>query len=70
MIVLEEQFKQVWVWVTYGILFIVTVPWYWPTESDTFVWGLPVWCLVTVIGCFVTAVFTTCLLSRAIKNND
>lgn len=47
-----------WIWVFYVALLVVGVPWYWPREDRSNLWGVPLWVCVAV-GCSFLASLVT-----------
>ena len=58
------------IWITYGVLLAVGIPWYWPA-GDTSTWfGIPRWVVVAVGDSAAVSVVTACLLSRPWPQED
>lgn len=51
-----------WIWLIYGALALVGIPWYWPRDSVRLVLGLPAWALVSILASMAVSVFTAWLL--------
>gem|GEM_PF-5463928 len=53
------------VWLFYGVLLLLSVPWYWnlfPQWAMRMVCGMPLWVVVAVIGSALTSCYTAWLL--------
>ncbi len=52
------------IWITYGVLLAVGIPWYWPAGDVSTWFGIPRWVVVAVGASAAVSIFTACLLSR------
>ena len=52
------------IWLTYGVLTILGIPWYWPAESDTRLFGAPAWVVTALAASLAVSIFTAVLLRR------
>ncbi len=52
------------IWLVYGALLAVGIPWYWPRESVALFLGVPLWVAVAVFASVLISVFTAWLLQR------
>lgn len=52
-------------WTIYGLLFSVSIPWYWPSEDFSPIWGIPRWVLVTIASSLLISSYTAWLLLNA-----
>mgnify|MGYP003657338924 CR=1 FL=1 len=58
----SKSYLSPWIWITYGVLFVVAVPWYWTEGYGEILFGFPVWAVVSVgasalISCFTAWLF-------------
>jgi len=54
-----------WVWVIYGVLFAVSIPWYLLEGTGMrLVLGLPLWLLFFIGAILLTAAFTAWIIAR------
>ncbi|SEQ70852.1 hypothetical protein [Piscibacillus halophilus] len=61
----KEPIKNRKLWITFGILFILSVPWYFPTGSyDPIILGVPYWAWIIIL---VSLAFSV-TITYAIKN--
>lgn len=49
---------------TYVVLLVLGIPWYWPSDQNTFYLGLPLWVLVSLFVGFLAALLTAWLFLR------
>ena len=55
----------VWpIWLTYGFLLAIGIPWYWPRDSQALFLGVPAWVAVSVGASVLISAFTAWLLRR------
>ena len=52
------------IWVSYGALFAIGIPWYWPADMRTTFMGFPLWAAVSVIASFLISAKTAWLLIK------
>lgn len=50
-----------WIWIGYGILFLVAIPWYWPEGDERILFGFPLWVIVSVGVSFLISCYTAWL---------
>ena len=57
--------RTVW-WPTtvYIVLLMAGIPWYWPINNHTIVFGMPGWVVVAILVSLLASIFTACLLWR------
>ena len=48
-----------WIWVTYLVLFLFAIPWYWDPRNASILLGFPTWVVVSVGVSFLIAAFTS-----------
>jgi len=59
----DEPAKHYWIWIVIVTLFVFAAPWYLPSGLQTpVVWGLPLWCLVSVILSLFISIFGSVVL--------
>jgi hypothetical protein len=53
------------VWLCYGILTIVAIPWYWRwiPGATTLIFGVPAWAASAIVGSALVSCYTAWLLS-------
>lgn len=45
----KEPIRTPWIWVVFGVLFVLINPWYFPASfSQPLFWGIPAWAVVIV----------------------
>ena len=66
----RNPYLRWWIWVTYLVLFLLSVPWYWTflPQRDLFWLGLPIWVVAAIAGSFTISLFTAWLLCRPWPN--
>ncbi|MDA1050909.1 MAG: hypothetical protein O3C40_10580 [Planctomycetota bacterium] len=54
------------IWISYGLLALVAIPWYWRwiPIADALFCGLPVWVVSAIVGSALVSCYTAWLLSR------
>ena len=52
------------IWLIYGVRTIAGIPWYWPAESDTRLFGAPAWVVTALAASLAVSIFTAVLLRR------
>ena len=63
--------RSAWIWITYLVLFALSVPWYLPKTSHPALWlGLPYWVVLSLLACLAIAVFTAWVIGRYWPDND
>ena len=61
------------VWLTYGVILAISIPWYWPADDQTLWLGMPAWAATAVLGSLAMSTFTALLIWRcwpALENNN
>ena len=53
-----------WIWLIYGGLFAVAIPWYWPNDDVRLFLGIPLWAAVSVGASILISCYTAWLLLR------
>lgn len=48
----------------YLLLFLVAIPWYWPSENETVWLGLPLWVVVTLLASLLISIYTSWLFLK------
>ncbi len=61
---MKKGFLHPWIWITFAILFLVSIPWYWAPDSKAMFLGFPLWAVVSVFGSFLISCFTAWLFCR------
>lgn len=51
-----------WPAMVYFMLIVVGIPWYWPTDNHTIIFGMPGWVIVAIGASLVCSIFTAWLL--------
>ncbi len=49
-------------WVLYVLLVVVGVPWYWPKQQQSTLWGVPLWVIVAIICSLLVSLLTLVIL--------
>ena len=52
------------IWLAYLVLFTISVPWYWDSESEALIAGIPAWVATTVVTSIFICLLTAWLLAR------
>lgn len=61
----DEPRRHLWVWITYAVLFTLTIPWYFPAGSSGPIWfGFPRWVTISFGGTVAIALFTLYVIRR------
>ena len=54
-----KLYRVKWIWVVYGALFGLSIPWYVPANSQMRIWlGLPHWVVLSLAAVLAAGVFT------------
>jgi len=62
---IDEPSAHPWVWIIIGLLFVLSVPWYLPSDRPVALWfGLPYWVVISLSFSFAIAVFTAWVVAR------
>ena len=62
---IDDPSAHPWVWIVIGLLFVLSVPWYLPSESPITLWfGLPHWVIISLASSFAIAIFTAWVVTR------
>ena len=62
---IDEPSAHPWVWAIIGLLFVLSVPWYLPSETPVALWvGLPYWVVISLSISFAIAIFTAWVVAR------
>ena len=59
-----------WIWLTYLVLFVIGIPWYWPMGDRAMWFGVPAWVVVAVLTSVLLSVFTAWLILRRWPQDD
>jgi hypothetical protein len=59
-----SQKSHAWIVVVYLVLLALLIPWYWPQNDASLLFGFPLWALVSLGVLFVTSLFTAWLCLR------
>ncbi len=51
-----------WPAIVYLVLIVVGIPWYWPSDNHTVIFGMPAWVIVAIAASLVCSIFTASLL--------
>ena len=51
-----------YIWIVYAIILLVAIPWYWPSDTDTLLLGLPLWVFISLIAAIFWAILTAFLI--------
>jgi hypothetical protein len=54
----SSGFFSIRVWIVYLILFVIGIPWYWPSGDERIFLGFPLWVVVTIAVSFVISCYT------------
>lgn len=57
----QASLLRPWIWITFLVLFLVAVPWYWDRESEAVFLGFPVWVVISVFVSLLISIFTACV---------
>ncbi len=67
----DEPRRHPLIWVVYLLLFVVAVPWYWPTGyRGPLVLGLPLWAAVSLGAVVLMALWTAFVIRRWWREED
>ncbi|HET7578312.1 MAG TPA: hypothetical protein VFK33_03450 [Bacillales bacterium] len=56
----KEPIKNRKLWIILGIIFVLNVPWYFPTGSyKPLIWGIPYWAWIIIIMSVIFSAFLT-----------
>lgn len=59
----KEPIKNGKIWIVFGIIFVFSIPWYFPTGSYLpLIWGIPYWALIIIFVSLVLSAFATYVL--------
>lgn len=51
--------QRPWIWVVYGALFALSIPWYLPADETPTLWfGIPYWVVLSLAAAFAISCFT------------
>ncbi|NER14148.1 hypothetical protein GWK08_11900 [Leptobacterium flavescens] len=54
-----------WVWITYLLLFSLSIPWYIPEKpAMMLILGLPLWVIASILSVVITAIFTVWIINK------
>ena len=56
--------------VVYLVLLALLIPWYWPENDASQLFGFPLWALVSLGVLFATSLFTAWLCLRSVKAEE
>lgn len=62
--------RQYWILAVYFLLLVSGIPWYWPGDTTSLVFGLPAWFVVAIIVSVCTSFFTAYILLRYSWDTD
>ncbi len=61
----KKSFHRWWIWLVYLILFLISIPWYFPKSGKPRIWlGLPHWVVISLTATIAIACFTVFVLHR------
>ncbi|MEM9016802.1 MAG: hypothetical protein AAGC68_07290 [Verrucomicrobiota bacterium] len=67
----ERALLAPWIWVVYVGLFIVAIPWYWPSGDERVFLGFPLWVVVSIAMSLVISIYTAWIfLTRWPRQED
>ena len=52
------------IWLLYGLILAIGIPWYWPEGDTTLLFGMPVWVVVSIGASVLLALLTAWLFSH------
>jgi hypothetical protein len=58
----QKGFLDWKIWVTYGLLATIGIPWYWPANHEEILFGMPLWAVCSLATSVIASMFTTWLL--------
>lgn len=54
----KEPIRKPWIWVVFGLLFVLINPWYFPASfSQPLFWGIPAWAVIIILASLALSVF-------------
>lgn len=62
--------RQHWILTVYLLLLVLGIPWYWPDNITTLVFGLPLWVFVAILVSVCASIFTAFILLSFSWNTD
>jgi len=61
---------RIWPMLVYLALLAIGIPWYWPDDEFTVVFGMPAWVVVAIVVSIGASIFTAVLLHEPWPNED
>ena len=58
---MPRQKPRYWILCVYVLFLLIGIPWYWPSDWNQLVLGVPVWVIVAVLISFLASIFTAWL---------
>ncbi|MEM2498450.1 MAG: hypothetical protein QXR81_08760 [Candidatus Nezhaarchaeales archaeon] len=61
----KEPIKKWWIWAVFAIIYLIAVPWYFPTGYvGPIILGFPLWALIVFLDTIALASWTTFVYSK------
>lgn len=61
----REPRRVGWIWLVYLLLYVVVIPWYWPSGyRGPLIAGFPLWVVVSLVGVLLLAGWTGWVIHR------
>ncbi len=57
----DAPFHKWWIWITYAVLLLLGVPWYWNPGDTSLLFGMPGWVLVAILVSICVSALTSYL---------
>jgi len=62
--------RQYWIIAVYLLFLVSGIPWYWPDDTTSLIFGLPAWFVVAILVSICASFFTAFILLRYPWNSD